>query len=169
MAKIGSSVIADKHARYRVKFITDPDARFEEMNGESRPLTAAEYAGNEYLGCPDGHHTGSDPAKSHDGIGYCAECGKRYEQIPYAEYRKYYGNPKRHVYLMCVYQVGCACCDHWQHERHYLGNIDHMDDNPELVHRGKWLTPEYLEANKATLGYLYEVGTDAIKEAVKHG
>lgn len=146
MAKTKSAIIADSHVRYRVRFITDPDAHFEECNGRRGPLTEEEYKEFEYM--------------KDDGKG-----GRT--TIPYTEYLAYYGNPARHVYLMCLYQVGCTCCGHWEPERHYLGWIDNMDDSPELAHRGKWLTPEYLEMHAATLGYLYTVATEALEEAAK--
>lgn len=36
----------------RIKFVVDPDAQFEECNGEARPLTEDEYRENPYRGCP---------------------------------------------------------------------------------------------------------------------
>lgn len=164
MAKIGSSVLADKHVRYRVRFITDPDARFEECNGEGRPLTRDAYAENTYIGCPDHPRVGLIPIEG-TGIGHCRTCGKVGAPIPYAEYLAYYGNPHAHVYLMCLYAVGCDCCGHWEPEKHFLGGIDTMRDSPELAHRGKWLTVEYLEAHKDEMGYLYEVAQEALEEA----
>ena len=145
MAKIGNSTIADKHAKYRVRFIVDPDASFEECNGEPRPLTEEEYAEHFYM----------------------ADNGTR--QVPYAEYLQYYGNPARHVYVMCVYSVGCACCGHWTPDRHYLGGIDNMDDSPELKYIDTWYTPEEIDANKAQMGYFAEVAAEAFEEAKQHG
>lgn len=103
---------------YRIRFVEDPDATFEESNGEPRPLTAAEYAGNEYL---------------RDG-----------QPIPYDEYLAYYGNPDRHCYLMTEIETTCGCC---KRPARVIGtgHIDFMDDSPELAHVGTWYTPEQVE------------------------
>lgn len=87
---------------YTVEFVIDEDARFEECNGESRPLTETEYADNPYM---------------HDG-----------QPIPYPEYLRYYGNPDRHVYLGCVVHKVCSCCG-LSKPIESLWNIDTMDDS----------------------------------------
>ena len=51
--------------------------------------------------------------------------------IPYDQYLQYYGNPDRHVYLGCVAEVQCPCCDHWESDAS-VWHIDFMDDDPEL-------------------------------------
>lgn len=92
---------------YRVIFTEDPDACFEECNGEPRPLTEAEYKGN-----------------------YCLDLeGAR---IAYAEYLRYYGNPDRHVYLQAHVERQCDCCGMWKPTGHSLGGIDLMDDSIEF-------------------------------------
>lgn len=129
---------------YRVRFIEDPDARFEESNGEARPLTEEEYTGNEY---------------QQDG-----------KTIPYAEYRRYYGNPKRHVYLSCEAQSCCPCCGEWESWAGGLHGIDFMDDSPELravgayydSKRATWFTPEEVEQLP---GYLRECALSTLGEA----
>ena len=123
---------------YRVRFEYDPDAHFEESNGERRPLTASEYIGNEYMH-PD--HT----------------------PIPYDEYRRYYGNPERHVYLMCVVEKQCSCCQRWS-VANSLGYIDVMDDDPVLARLplGKPLTPD---AVLTMGGYLTDIARDCLDDA----
>jgi hypothetical protein len=122
---------------YRVRFVYDNDAQFEECNGEARPLTEDEYRDNEYMkdGAP----------------------------VSYADYLDYYGNPLRHVYLGCEVQTQCDCCGMWKHAAS-LWNIDFMDDRPELnaVYPNKWFTPE----NAASWpGYLKEVAQEVLREA----
>lgn len=100
---------------YRVKFVYDDDARFEECNGESRPLTVDEYTENPYRACPQHWRAGSRvvtaATKSKPAIVGCAVCGNTaYENIPYVEYLAYYGNPELHVYLGCIVERSCACC-----------------------------------------------------------
>jgi hypothetical protein len=122
---------------FRIRFEIDEDARFEECNGESRPLTELEYAENQYM--KDG------------------------EPIPYDEYLRYYGNPERHVYLLAIVQQQCTCCGHYS-TKASLGNIDFMDDNEEIraVTLDKWLD----EATARALpGYLAEVVAELIDEA----
>lgn len=110
-------VNADHVKAYRVKFVIDEDARFEECNGQARPLTRAEYAEAEY---------------QKDG-----------KPVPYAEYRRYYGNPDRHVYLGCVVEAQCPCCDGWTADGASLWRIDFMDDDRayQAVTLDKWYTP----------------------------
>ena len=120
----------------RVRFVLDPDASFEECNGEGRPLTAEEYAENGYL------RPGGEP-------------------IPYAEYLEYYGNPDRHVYLQCQVQKQCPCCGAWSYEGG-TGGIDFMDDDPELNATDCWILPG--EAEKLP-GYLREVALQDLEEA----
>lgn len=130
--------------RHRVRFVLDEDAQFEECNGESRPLTADEYAGNEYMGCPvhprgfDGDKSADTTAEGQLGQGVC-KCGRLYEPIPYTEYLAYYGNPDRHVYFGYEVQEQCSCCQAWQ-IIDSLWNIDMMDNSPELktIKRGVW-------------------------------
>lgn len=119
---------------YRVRFVIDDTARFEEYNGKSRPLTEDEYKGQEYR--KDG------------------------QDVPYAEYRRYYGNPDRHVYLGCELQKECTCCGTFKTVES-LWNIDCMDDNPEFQHvqlRHWYSLGEVLDDVK--LGYLREVARD---------
>jgi hypothetical protein len=133
----------------RVRFLTDPDAQFEECNGEPRPLTEAEYAENQYFS-----DTADPPTP-----------------VPYAEYLAYHGNPERHVYLSCEVQTQCPCCQQWTRWAGGLHGIDFMDDSPELQACGRywmqeknrdWFTPEQcLELP----GYLREVSTDTLLDA----
>jgi hypothetical protein len=126
--------------KYRVQFVIDDDARFEECNGESRPLTAAEYRENQYL---------------RDGT-----------PVPYAEYLRYYGNPDRHVYLACIVQKQCHCCSSWPIVGS-LCNIDNMDDSPEYraITLDKWYAPD----DPAIVGYLREVAAELIAEDNANG
>ena len=117
----------DSTAQYRIRFIIDDQASFEESNGESRPLTRAEYAGNEYRGCLEHPRAGSRPlSDTQQGIGVCTVCARRIQPIPYDEYLRYYGNPDRHVYLGCEVQRQCPCCEAWKTVG-ALGHIDMMD------------------------------------------
>lgn len=129
MAKTRSAVA------YRVRFVHDEDAGFEECNGESRPLTAEEYADNTYM-----------------------EDGK---PVPYAEYLRYYGNPDRHIYLQSEVQKKCPCCGHWEYEAGTV-HIDFMDDNPELSYADTWYTPEQAETLP---GYLREIALQDLEQA----
>ncbi len=105
--------------QYRVRFVIDEDHHFEECNGEPRPLTAAEYAENVYRGCT------RHPRR------HC-DCSQEYwADISYEEYRAYYGNPDRHVYLGCVVDRLCAACGHWEKGIASVWGIDFMDDAPE--------------------------------------
>lgn len=123
-------------ALYRVRFIVDPDAQFEECNGEARPLTRAEYAENQYM---------------QDG-----------KPVSYKQYRAYYGNPERHVYLQCEVQKGCPCCGSWTTVGG-TGSIDFMDDSPELEGTlDRWI-PE-AEINELP-GYLAEIAREDLDDA----
>ena len=87
----------------------DADARFEECNGEPRPLTAEEYKDAEYM---------------KDGM-----------PISYADYLAYHGNPDRHVYLFVRREDRCPCCDSWKAGDALYG-IDFMDDDNEASYIG---------------------------------
>lgn len=129
--------MASKHApQYRVRFTIDPDGRFEECNGEARPLTPEEYAKNQYF---------------RDGT-----------PIPYAEYLRYYGNPDRHVYLQSEVQRRCPCCEQWQHVNG-TGWIDFMDDDPELAKIDTWYDPSTIEG--WTAGYLRLIALEDLTDA----
>lgn len=154
---------------YRVKFVVDEDARFEECNGESRPLTKAEYAKNQYMGCPT-HPRGFNGTKEHDttsppksGRGVCA-CGKRYQPIPYAEYLAYYGNPDRHVYLGCIVERECPCCYTFK-PAGSLWHIDCMDDDKAFtsITLGRY----YSDADARALpDYLGQVAGEVLDDAI---
>lgn len=120
---------------YRVRFVIDDDAQFEECNGESRPLTEEEYQQNQYMACPNiGHRqAGSYAEPKNSGIGYCARCHTRFAPVSYSGYLSYYGNPERHVYLICELEKQCECCHKFSNVQG-LGNIDCMDDSPEYLH-----------------------------------
>lgn len=120
---------------YRVKFVIDDDAEFEESNGERRPLTETEYKDAQYM--KDGH------------------------EVPYADYLRYYGNPDRHVYLGCIVQKQCPHCACWS-DAGSLWNIDCMDDNEE--YRSITLDKWYAVDDAHVVGYLREVATELISE-----
>lgn len=67
------------------------------------------------------------------------------------------------VYLGCVVEKHCDCCQAWQQVQ-ALWNIDVMDDSPEYdaVTLDKWLTPEQA---RALPGYLAEVAKELLREA----
>lgn len=115
---------------FRIRVEYDPEARFEECNGEPRPLTEEEYAENQYM---------------NDGV-----------PIPYAEYLRYYGNPDRHVYLSVFLQRRCAACEQWHETGESLHNIDLMDDDPGADEAGKVIE----EAEWHKIGYLREVARE---------
>lgn len=100
---------------YRVRFALDDLASFEECNGESRPLTEAEYAENQYMRLVDAAGPADGPRVP----------------VTYAEYLAYYGNPDRHVYVQLIVQRQCNACDSWSTVGS-LGSIDLMDDDPAL-------------------------------------
>ena len=157
--------------QYRVRFVIDEDARFEECNGEARPLSAAEYQNNQYMACPK-HVRGSKATDTQvNGVGYCGQCGAKYQPIPYAEYLQYYGNPEAHVYLGCVVEWQCPCCSHWEGGEGYDGHhgvslwgIDTMIDSPEYLalRLDQWYTPADA---RALVGYLGVVAADLLEEA----
>lgn len=149
---------ADTTRRYR--YVIDDDAEFEESNGEGRPLTEAEYVGNEYRACPAHPHGGTKVISfGPPQVQGCAVCGNtEYADIPYAEYLRYYGNPERHVYLGLVQETLCPCCVTWK-VTDSLWNIDFMDDSPELaaVQVGTWADAD---TAKAWPGYAGECVRD---------
>ncbi len=89
--------------RYIIDY--DPDAQFEECNGEARPLTETEYAENYYN-------------------------DKQGNRVSYADYLAYQGNPDRHVYLEIIREDKCPCCGSWV-SGGSLCRIDFMDDDKE--------------------------------------
>jgi hypothetical protein len=153
-------------SQYRITFLEDQDAQFEECNGEARPLTRDEYAEATYRGCPDHPRAGSktlDATVSPNLTG-CAVCGRTDDvDIPYDEYLAYYGNPDRHVYLACLVERQCDCCHVWQ-TASALGAIDVMNDSPEwrTVQIGRRYTPD--EAARLP-GYLAEIAREELDEA----
>lgn len=152
----------------RVRFVYDEDARFEECNGELRPLTEEEYAENFYRACPDHMRAGSKALSSNPNDRGCAECGRPtadWIQVPYEEYLAYYGNPERHVYLGVEVEVQCPCCKVWgdppAEDLSSVWGIDFMDDAPELdaITIGEWMPAE--DAVKL-LGYAGDVVRDLL-------
>ena len=152
----------------RVRFVIDQDAQFEECNGEARPLTEEEYAENAYQACPLHPRAGTKVidigGKGKPQIQGCAICGNtKYEDVPYAEYLAYYGNPDAHVYLRCETQKQCPTCGGWQATGISLWGIDFMQDSRELnsINVDEWMD----EATAATLpGYAGEVAREQINE-----
>lgn len=133
----------------------DLDATFEESNGEPRPLTQDEYRGNEYRACPIHPRAGTKTidATVSPNIQGCAQCGRTdYVDVSYVEYRAYYGNPDRHVYLFVQREDKCPCCETW-HRGDNLYGIDCMDDNPEVRLVGTHTLDELT-------GYIREVAED---------
>jgi hypothetical protein len=134
--------------RYRVRFVTDPDASFEECNGEARPLSEEEYSQNQYFNTETN------------------------TPIEYARYLDYYGNPDRHVYLGAILQRQCEVCSVWS-EAGSLWNIDCMDDQPEPAIVSKHdrtfgNSSQYFDCDTeidAIPGYLREVTRDLLSEA----
>lgn len=120
---------------YRIRFVYDEDAVFEECNGEARPLTREEYDKDYYV-----------------------ENGKR---ASYERYRAYWGNPDRHVYLGAIVDRQCPCCDTWKTAAS-LWYIDVMDDQPEAQCVDRTYTREELEAIP---GYLRDVARELFDEA----
>ncbi len=167
-------------AQYRVKFVYDEDAEFEECNGENRPLTEAEYIENQYQACPRHPRAASkvirkaytrktpNGAKHVRAIVGCTVCGETtYENVPYVEYLAYYGNPARHVYLGCIVerQTSCTCGEHvaWE-TAGSLWWIDFMDDDQAYLSLdiNTWYTPA--EAAKLA-GYAGTVALGVLGEA----
>lgn len=151
---------------YRIRFTYDPDASFEECNGEPRPLTELEYAANAYRACPRHPRAGSrtiDATTTPPLVG-CAICGEtEYADIEYAEYRAYYGNPDRHVYVVADLQRQCDCCQVWSTVGS-TGSIDLMDDAEELRQLDQWYTPDQIASLP---GYLAEVARADLAEFTK--
>ncbi len=159
--------------QYRVKFVYDEDAEFEECNGENRPLTEEEYAENQYQGCPQHLRAGSKVIRKgyrrkgvhRPSVVGCAVCGNtKYEDIPYAEYLAYYGNPERHVYLGCVIEKQCGECQSW-HAAGSLWRIDFMDNDRayQSITVDHWYTPAQVKTELAD--YAREVATEVLEEA----
>jgi hypothetical protein len=122
-------------SEYRIRFEYDPDAEFEESNGENRPLTEEEYRGAEYM---------------QDG-----------KPVSYTDYRAYYGNPDRHVYLGAIVEKRCSCCGTWKTDAS-LWRIDVMDDDPEAYVVGQTFELERLHAIP---GYLRSIACELFDEA----
>ncbi len=122
---------------FRVRFVIDEDASFEECNGKPRPLSEDEYAENYYM--KDG------------------------EKVSYADYLDYQGNPDRHVYFGCIVEGQCACCDTWK-TLESLWDIDVMDDDP--AYRNLTLDVGYPAAEAVALpDYLGETTRELLDEA----
>jgi hypothetical protein len=142
----------------RVRFVLDEEAYFEESNGESRSLTEAEYAENQYMGCP------THPREPGDGSGTCPRCGLQFAPLSYEEYLAYYGNPDRHVYLGCIVEQVCPTCGESAIHHDAVWGIDFMDDSRELhaITIGQYLT----EAEARALpGYAGDVARDLLGAA----
>lgn len=165
---------------YRVRFLRDTDARFEECNGEARPLTPAEYAENQYRACPIHPRGNKDHDRREHGRAWCGQilhvgdgriCGREYEDVPYAEYLAYYGNKDRHRYIGVVVETRaniCSCCgrgDVWI-QQPGLWHIDFMDDNAEWLAIRRNLDKPYTPAEALQLpGYLANVVKEQLQEA----
>ena len=163
MARVAKAVAASTGAAYRVRFVIDPDGQFEECNGEARPLTRAEYAENSYRCCPDHPRAGSKVISvGPPQVQGCAVCARTdYREMTYAEYRAYYGNPDRHVYVQSEVQRQCPCCQHWEIVGG-TGHIDLMDDAPELRALDTWFAEDAIHQLP---GYLREVAREDIDDA----
>lgn len=150
---------------YRVKIVRDTDARFEECNGEARPLTEDEYRENSYRACPLHRRAGTQVLQvGPPQIQGCAACGNTaYEDIPYAEYRAYYGNPRLHVYLGVIVESMTPPVGDWI-VADSLWGIDSMREDVEAKrqHRNRWLSPT--EA-LALPGYLADCCAQVLEEA----
>jgi hypothetical protein len=152
-----------KSDMYRVKFVIDEQARFEECNGEPRPLTEAEYAENQYRACPK-HPRGSTlPARTENGRAWCGDCGTEYADVPYADYLEYQGNPDRHVYLGVIVEKKCKCCGTWTNAAS-LWHIDFMDDDRayQQTNLDHWYEPDV--AGRLP-DYAGEVAREQLEEA----
>lgn len=126
-----------KVTNFRVRFVIDEEGRFEECNGESRPLTEDEYVGNCYM--KDG------------------------KPVPYSEYLRYYGNPDRHIYLGCIVDGECPCCLTWD-EKAALWGIDVMDDDKAL--REVQLNESYTAEEASKLpNFFGEIAREQLEEA----
>lgn len=146
-----------------IRFTIDTDAQFEESNGEARPLTAAEYAGNEYRACPNHPRGPKDHDRVENGRAWCAQCGTEYTDVPYTEYLAYYGNPDRHLYIGIESAYDCACC-HSRVSADSLWNIDLMDDSTEAraLVLDRWMPADQAIALP---GYLGELATEYAETA----
>lgn len=168
MAKTArKTAVAVKAAQYRIRFVLDPDAEFEECNGEARPLTREEYAEHSYRCCPD-HPRGGTTVLDFGPpqIQGCAACGRTdYRDATYEEYRAYYGNPDRHVYLQSEVQRICPCCT-VASTVGGTGYIDLMDDAPELAQMDRWFAEGEIEE---LVGYLREIAREDLADAKEQG
>ncbi len=152
---------------YRVKFVIDHDAQFEECNGEPRPLTPQEYAENSYRACPQHPTAGTKVIDfGPPQVQGCARCGNtKYEDISYDDYLSYYGDPERHVYLGCIVEKQCPCCNTWA-VANSVWNIDLMDDDPAFEHLtlDHGYTPD--DAIGASIGgHLSEIAREELHES----
>lgn len=159
------------YSTYRVRFVHDIDATFEESNGEARPLTRAEYAESPYRGCPQHPRAGtiviSKGGHGRPQVQGCAICrNTKYQDLPYEEYRAYYGDPTQHVYLGCIVEGQCDCCASWV-QLASLWSIDMMIDDPALERIRLGSDEEYLSPDQALAlpGYLAEVAREELEEA----
>lgn len=79
------------------------------------------------------------------------------EPIPFEEYRRYWGDPDMHVYLVATLEAKCECCGSWKTVGS-LGGIDCMvDDNYQT---GKFEEAEFGRLHE----YLKEVATELVAE-----
>ena len=149
-------------SNYRIKFVIDEDASFEECNGEPRPLTRAEYAENVYRACPKHPRSKLPPQRVDGGRAWCGECGAEYVDIPYDEYLAYYGNPDRHVYLGAIVEKQCGECKTWT-QTASLWRIDVMDDDPAYLR-----TPldTWMPIDAPLEGYFAQVRDELYDEAL---
>lgn len=147
---------------YRVRFVIDEDAGFEECNGEARPLTEEEYRENEYMGCPNHPRGSKTDDTAIEGVGTCGACQTLYAPIAYAEYLQYYGNPDRHVYIGAIVEKQCGSCEAWS-VADSLWHIDLMDDDDDLqlITLDKPMNPD--QATRLP-GYLGEVAREMLTE-----
>lgn len=126
--------------QYRVKFEIDEDARFEECNGEARPLTREEYEENYY----------------NDAQG---------QRVPYERYLEYQGNPKRHRYIGILVEAQCPYCETWK-DAGSLWGIDLMDDDVEWRKIRHAMHAQYTADEALALpGYLSDVAREMLAEA----
>lgn len=176
-AKIAKST----NVEYRVRFLRDTDARFEECNGEARPLTEAEYLKEgQYMACPVHPHGDKSNDRRQGGKAWCGQtlhvgagkvCGREYAPVPYADYLAYYGNKDRHRYIGVVVETQDNVCTHcgrgdgWQ-TTPGLWNIDLMDDGVEWLFIRRRLNEPIRAALVSSLpGYLAVVAKEQLEEA----
>lgn len=153
-----------KSTNFRVKFVIDDQASFEECNGEARPLTAEEYEKEGvYMACPNHPRGPKGDDTAVNGVGTCARCGSTYTPVPYDEYLAYYGNPDRHIYLGCIVEKQCPCCEAWSSVQS-LWHIDFMDDDRAYVDTQieHWYTPAQA---KALPDYVGTIANELLSEA----